>query len=234
MTVERLARTPKAGARCPLGHPTGVGQSFCPLRGTLLAAALTSDPVRRVEQVASPVKGIGRAGTSARRQYKAMRRVWLRRIRLRFWMFAAALGVLLVLPMAVMASANQHWIWGFGFVSGASLAIMVGVREFPPGYITNWQDGAQGEEWTAKELRPLAKQGWTVMHDLRDRRGDGKGNFDHVLVGRQGCSCSTARRGPASPRSTRACQPFVGTRTRTYQRTSTRRSQAVRRQRRPV
>ncbi len=186
MTVERLARTPKAGARCPLGHPTGVGQSFCPLRGTLLAAALTSDPVRRVEQVASPVKGIGRAGTSARRQYKAMRRVWLRRIRLRFWMFAAALGVLLVLPMAVMASANQHWIWGFGFVSGASLAIMVGVREFPPGYITNWQDGAQGEEWTAKELRPLAKQGWTVMHDLRDRRGDGKGNFDHVLVGPSG------------------------------------------------
>jgi len=88
--------------------------------------------------------------------------------------------------MAVVASANQHWIWGFGFVSGASLAIMVGVREFPPGYITNWQDGAQGEEWTAKELRPLAKQGWTVMHDLRDRRGDGKGNFDHVLVGPSG------------------------------------------------
>lgn len=142
--------------------------------------------VARFVQVASPVKATGRAGTSARRQYKAMRKAWLRRIRLRFWLFATGLFVVLIAPMAVMASINRHWTWGFGFVCGVTIAMLIGIREFPPGYIANWEDGALGEEWTAKELRPLAKQGWTVMHDVQDTRGAGKGNFDHVLVGPAG------------------------------------------------
>jgi len=183
---EHRLSAPVIGSSCPLGHPIGEGQHFCPLCGTLLAVIPTSPPVERATQVASPVQAVGRAGTSARRQYKAMRKVWLRRIRLRFWLFAGGLGLALVLPVAVMASLNQHWVWGFGLVCGVTISMLIGIREFPPGYIANWEDGAQGEEWTAKELRPLARQGWTVMHDIQDNRGSGKGNFDHVLVGPAG------------------------------------------------
>ncbi len=175
-----------AGDRCPLGHPTHPDQSFCPLCGTLLRPGSGDCGVATPDPVPHATKGMGRAGSSARRQYEAMRKSWLRRIRLRFWLFSAGLALFLVLPIGLYSAAHPRWVWGFGFAAGASIAMMIGIREFPPGYITNWEDGAQGEEWTAKELRPLSKQGWMVMHDLRDKRGDGKGNFDHVLVGPSG------------------------------------------------
>lgn len=186
MTVEDLLVAPMAESFCPVGHPTSPGQAFCPLCGTRLRPAPGHPKPNYAEPVTVPVRSLGTAGGSARRQYKAMRKAWLRRIRLRFWVFAAGLAVLVVLPIAIMASLDSRWLWGFGFVTGAAIAVMVGIREFPPGYIMNWQEGADGEESTAKELRPLAKQGWTVMHDLRDKSGEGKGNFDHVLVGPAG------------------------------------------------
>jgi hypothetical protein len=44
-----------------------------------------------------------------------------------------------------------------------------------------WAWGAVGEQWTAEELEKLG-QGWHVMHDLPDDRG----NWDHVVVGPPG------------------------------------------------
>jgi hypothetical protein len=49
-------------------------------------------------------------------------------------------------------------------------------RAFP-----SWAWGAWGEQWTAEELAKL-ERGWSVYHDIPD----GRGNWDHVLVGSPG------------------------------------------------
>jgi len=43
------------------------------------------------------------------------------------------------------------------------------------------QRGAWGEQNTAKVLKPLAKEGWLVRHDLATRSG--RGNRDHIIAG---------------------------------------------------
>jgi hypothetical protein len=60
------------------------------------------------------------------------------------------------------------------------MAVTVALHQSPPGWVENWQVGAWGEEWTAKEVAKLAAAGWVMLHDLRRSGG---GNVDHVLVG---------------------------------------------------
>jgi hypothetical protein len=48
-----------------------------------------------------------------------------------------------------------------------------------PGWISNWQFGAWGEQATAKQLRRLPAD-WTVRHDVASAGG---GNRDHVVAG---------------------------------------------------
>jgi hypothetical protein len=48
-----------------------------------------------------------------------------------------------------------------------------------PGWISNWQFGAWGEQATAKQLRRLSNH-WTVRHDVASAGG---GNRDHVVAG---------------------------------------------------
>ena len=127
-----------------------------------------------------------------------MRKAWLRRIRVRFWILGAGLGLVLVLPLGVYAAEHPEWRWGFGFAAGACVAVMIALRDSPPGYIASWEEGSWAEQSTAKELRPLRNQGWTVMHDRRDKRGDGKGNFDHVLVGPAGVFLLDSKRWPGT------------------------------------
>jgi hypothetical protein len=69
--------------------------------------------------------------------------------------------------------------WTSGFLVGCVFAFFVIARMSPPAWIENWQDGAFGEQWTAKSLRPLESRGWVVLHDLPGERG----NLDHVVVG---------------------------------------------------
>jgi len=56
------------------------------------------------------------------------------------------------------------------------------LRDAVPTHIERWLEGAQGEKWTEKRLRPLERDGWVVAHDL-----DAKfGNVDHFVVGPAG------------------------------------------------
>lgn len=111
-----------------------------------------------------------------------MRKVWRRRARRRLLAFNAAFALVVVLPITLYGAHHVHWRWFAGVVAGGWLSTLIGLREFPPGHIERWQEGAWGEEWTAKELRPLSHEGWTVLHDRRDGP-NGRANLDHVLVG---------------------------------------------------
>lgn len=111
-----------------------------------------------------------------------MRTVWRRRARRRLLAFNAAFALVVVLPITLYGAHHVHWRWFAGVVAGGWLSTLIGLREFPPGHIERWQEGAWGEEWTAKELRPLSHEGWTVLHDRRDGP-NGRANLDHVLVG---------------------------------------------------
>lgn len=51
-----------------------------------------------------------------------------------------------------------------------------------PGFISNWQLGAWGEQMTASELAKLPSDMWLVRHDLR--WGANGANHDHVVAGR--------------------------------------------------
>lgn len=71
------------------------------------------------------------------------------------------------------------WRWSAGFLAGCWFCFWVLIRDQVPSHIGHWLDGAEGERWTAKALRPLESQGWVVAHDLQGRFG----NVDHMVVG---------------------------------------------------
>lgn len=48
-----------------------------------------------------------------------------------------------------------------------------------------WQQGARGEQATARLLRPLTRQGYTVLHD-RALGGNSRANLDHLVIGPHG------------------------------------------------
>jgi hypothetical protein len=92
------------------------------------------------------------------------------------------LGVVCAGLALVACWAASMWptlTWYAGFVCGLSVAFFVALRSSPPAWIENWQDGAWGEEWTAKALKGLETEGWVVLHDVPAAGG----NFDHVAVG---------------------------------------------------
>jgi Nuclease-related domain len=74
------------------------------------------------------------------------------------------------------------WRWAAGFLSGGCYAFWLVVRDSVPRHIEHWLDGANGERWTAAQLRTLEAAGWKVAHDLRARYG----NVDHIVVGPAG------------------------------------------------
>lgn len=117
-------------------------------------------------------------GGSSQRRYDSLLREWRRKNRRLFIVVGAACAAILV------ASAVAGWVWPgqrwtAGFLGGAAAAFFVLLRLSPPGWIENWQQGAWGEEATAKTLRPLEKEGWVVLHDRSAKRG----NLDHIVIG---------------------------------------------------
>ena len=69
-----------------------------------------------------------------------------------------------------------------GIGLGIAIATVLLVLDSPPHHIERWRQGAQGEQATAKALRPLVRAGWTLVHDV----DTGRGNLDHILIGPPG------------------------------------------------
>jgi hypothetical protein len=90
-------------------------------------------------------------------------------------------AIVVVTALAIWLDRAPLWWFAGGVTAGmATVAwIFLGV---PPEHIAKWGRGAAGERRTAKALRPLVREGWTVAHDVPLSRG----NLDHVLVGPPG------------------------------------------------
>lgn len=130
-----------------------------------------------------------RAGARARRKYAELRRKWLQRNR-KLWLLAAGVAVIvwLIYVWAIDLLPGDH-TWLNGAFAGALFATLIAFRQAPPVSIASWQEGAFGEEETAKELRILEKDGWVVLHDL----ANGSANFDHVVLGPTGVYCLNSK-----------------------------------------
>lgn len=131
--------------------------------------------------------GDGRAGASARRQYRQMRASWRRRTRRRLAVFFATYLALVLAPAHVLmaTTGSAMAVYAAGVLFGVGLTLLIAARDMTPSHLAQWELGAWGEQWTATELRPLRRRGWTVLHD-RQLHPDRPGNVDHVLVGPPG------------------------------------------------
>ena len=76
----------------------------------------------------------------------------------------------------------QHIAFYLGIGVGAAAASVLCLWDSPPAHIERWRQGAQGEQQTARALRPLARDGWIVLNDLPRQYG----NIDHVAIGPPG------------------------------------------------
>lgn len=79
--------------------------------------------------------------------------------------------------------------WAAAAFAGALFATFLVLRQRPPVGIASWEEGAFGEEETAKQLRVLEKEGWVVLHDL----ANGSANFDQVVIGPNGVFCLNSK-----------------------------------------
>jgi hypothetical protein len=119
------------------------------------------------------------AGASLDARYRTLLRAW--RSRTRFAVLLAMLpilGVMLVCALLVPAFSQLYLGMGLGAVAALYMALALSAPE----YIDRLRRGSEGEKWTAAALKPLIKQGWTVVHDRAARYG----NSDHIVVGPSG------------------------------------------------
>lgn len=123
-----------------------------------------------------------RAGGRARQKYRQQRKAWLRETR-RVWIVAVSVSLGAVgATYAYFAWLPGDQQWLCGFLAGAFAMAIFALCQSPPGVVERWQEGAWGEEATAKELSRLDPRDWVVLNDLPN----GRYNFDHVVVGDRG------------------------------------------------
>jgi len=95
---------------------------------------------------------------------------------------------LLITIFSTVLLAVVLWRWApLGeFYAGMAIGAVLGMANWiwsdPPDHVARWKRGAEGERRTAKAVRPLENRGWRVFHD----RCEGRGNIDHIMVGRAG------------------------------------------------
>jgi hypothetical protein len=94
-------------------------------------------------------------------------------------LLTAVIALPLAIPVWIYFPLGQFYA---GMWVGATLGMIVWVRDDPPDYIARWKRGADGEAQTAKALRTLECDGWRIFHD----RGADRGNLDHVVIGPAG------------------------------------------------
>jgi len=121
--------------------------------------------------------GDARAGSWARnkarrRQRRFLRENWVRLSAVCAVMLAAAGSAASVMP----TSFTRGLLLGVGVTSTAAFVVVFAMQSTGT---SSTMMGAQAEQWTASELRPLQRQGWRVVHHVSLRAWD----IDHVLVG---------------------------------------------------
>jgi hypothetical protein len=100
-----------------------------------------------------------------------------------WWIFPAlaAVEVIACVGLGLLLQPDHiGFFWGFGL--GISAATVIALADSPPHHIERWRQGAEGEKATAKAVRRLVRNGWTLVNDI----DTGRGNLDHVLVGPAG------------------------------------------------
>jgi Nuclease-related domain len=120
-----------------------------------------------------------RAGAYAEQRYRRGLRSWRAGNR---WLFAALCGPFVAAGIVTGILIWDYLAWTAGFVAGAFTTLWITFRDTPPRYVENWREGAEGERKAEKALSPLERDGWHVVHDIQN----GRGNYDHVAVGPSG------------------------------------------------
>lgn len=93
-------------------------------------------------------------------------------------------GAAEVAIVAILGAALQpeHFELYLGIGLGIAVTLAMVFFDSPPHHIERWRQGAEGEQATARALRRLVSDGWTLVHDVET----GQGNLDHILVGPPG------------------------------------------------
>lgn len=122
-----------------------------------------------------------RAGRYASDRYERGLRAYRRRIR---WPLLIVVVPIFTFGIGVMLSHKiDRWSLAAGAAIAVGIAFSIYALDEPPQHIQKWKRGAEGERRTAKALKPLLRENWTVEHDVQR---DGKANFDHVVTGPPG------------------------------------------------
>jgi hypothetical protein len=123
------------------------------------------------------VPGTLEAGGHAEQKFRELRAEYRRSIRKVTWP---------ILAVAVTSSFVGYMRTDFVtyllvLLGGGAFVLFLAWRDILPRHVEHWEEGAEGERKTAKQLSKLPP-GWRVWHDLNGPRG----NIDHLVVGRGG------------------------------------------------
>ena len=124
-------------------------------------------------------RSVTRPGGYAQGRYQRGLESWRRKLTP---ILAGVFGPFLIAGVVVLIVERQLLSWFAGMIFGVLVGVWLLLRDSPPRYVEQWQDGAEGERKTAKALRSLERRGWTVVHDIQQRYG----NYDHIAVGPNG------------------------------------------------
>jgi hypothetical protein len=141
----------------------------------LLAGTGADRPVVAVRVRAT----VGRPGGSAQAAWRRLRAAeWAAWIRTLPWRVAAILGI--GAGGGVLGSLLAPRL---GLVLGAVAAVAAGwgLRFRPSPEAIAWRRGAAGERRTARQLGPLERHGWAILHDLAVPGS--RANIDHLVIG---------------------------------------------------